>query len=196
MIDDLSLLRALQAGDPAALERLFNAYADRLYRLALGLLGDEAEADDIVQGAFLKVITRLDAFEGRSNLGTWLYRVAYNASLDLLRSRRETFLPEEDGSEEGDAPAIMPSVLVEWSSPEALLADAEARRNLDEAIHTLPESLRSVFLLRDVEQLSTLEVAEVMGISESLVKVRLHRARLTLRERLAVYFAERIPKEG
>lgn len=194
MLDDQSLLRGLRDGDPQALTTIFESYADRLYRLALGLLGDPYEAEDIVQEAFLKAITHIDSFQGRSNIGTWLYRVAYNGSLDRLRSRTDEPFPEDDPGEESPFP--MPEELSEWHTPERLVIGGEGSLVLDEAIQSLPESLRSAFVLRDVEQLSTAETAEVLGISESLVKVRLHRARLTLRERLSVYFVERMVDKG
>ncbi len=185
--DEAALLQALQAGDSAALAAVFDAYADRLYRLALGLLQDPAEAEDIVQEAFLTLMTHLDRFEGRSRVGTWLYRVAYNASLDRLRRRRPEPLPEEDP--EGPDIPPMPRALVEWRlTPEEILANAEALAQLDEAIAELPESLRAVFILRDIEGLSTAETAEALGISPGAVKVRLHRARLALREQLSETF--------
>lgn len=194
MLDDQSLLRGLRDGDPQALTTIFESYADRLYRLALGLLGDPYEAEDIVQEAFLKAITHIDSFQGRSNIGTWLYRVAYNGSLDRLRGRTDEPFPEDDPGEESPFP--MPEVFSEWHTPERLVIGGEGSLVLDEAIQSLPESLRSVFVLRDVEQLSTAETAEVLGINENLVKVRLHRARLTLRERLSVYFVERMVDKG
>lgn len=191
---DTDLLTAVRAGDPAALAALFDAHADRVYRLALGLLRDPAEAEDVVQETFLKAMTRLDQFEGRSRLDTWLYRVAYNASLDRLRRRPTDPLPEDDGD---DAPALMPQSLVEWSlTPENRLLDGEARAALDAAIQTLPEKLRAVFLLRDIEGLSGEETAEALGLQVGAVKVRLHRARLALRERLAAYFGERLAVSG
>ncbi|MEJ2216938.1 MAG: sigma-70 family RNA polymerase sigma factor [Gemmatimonadota bacterium] len=179
-------LSALREGDDAALGALFERYADRIYRLAVGLLHEPAEAEDVVQESFVKALTNLDRFEGRSGIGTWLYRVAYNAAMDRLRRRGR-----EPATESGDMPS--PHSMVDWSStPEALLLDNEARAALDAATDTLSASLRAVFILRDVEGLSTSEAAEALGISESAAKVRLHRARLQLRERLSEYFSERL----
>jgi RNA polymerase sigma-70 factor (ECF subfamily) len=179
-------LSALREGDDAALGALFERYADRIYRLAVGLLHEPAEAEDVVQESFVKALTNLDRFEGRSGIGTWLYRVAYNAAMDRLRRRGR-----EPATESGDMPS--PHSMVDWSStPEALLLDNEARAALDAARDTLSASLRAVFILRDVEGLSTSEAAEALGISESAAKVRLHRARLQLRERLSEYFSERL----
>lgn len=191
MPDDKLLILALQAGDPAAFQSLFESYADRLYNLALRLLRDPREAEDVVQDTFIKAITRLDQFEGRSNLGTWLYRVAYNASMDRLRREDELPLLGDDLGEDDDLLVAMPNSLVEWDTPERLILDGEARLLLDGAIHQLPETLRAVFILRDIEELSTDETAEVLSISPGAVKVRLHRARLALRESLAAHFADR-----
>lgn len=197
MPDDSALLTALQAGDTTALANLYEAYADRIYRLALGLLRDPMRAEDIVQEAFLALLAHLDRFEGRSKLGTWLYRVAYNASLDHLRRRREALLLSDDAEPDDGSSVPMPQALADWwLTPEQILANAEARAALDAAIQALPENYRAVFILRDVEELSTEETAEAVGISVGAVKVRLHRARLLLREKLAGYFAEHVPSKG
>lgn len=189
-------LDALRSGDPQALAALFEAYADRIYRLALSLLRDPAAAEDIVQETFVSAMTHLDRFEGRSSLGTWLYRVGYNASLDWLRRRRSEPLPPDEPDDETEA-VPLPRSLVEWTlTPESRQAEGEIAAELDRAIGGLPESLRVVFLLRDVDELSTQETAEALGLTEGAVKVRLHRARLALREKLAEYFSERMPQEG
>ena len=189
-------LDALRSGDSQALAALFEAYADRIYRLALSLLRDPAAAEDIVQETFVSAMTHLDRFEGRSSVGTWLYRVGYNASLDRLRRRREEPLPPDEPGDEGDA-VPLPRSLVEWRlTPESRQAEGEIAAELDRAIGELPESLRVVFVLRDVDELSTLETAEALGLTEGAVKVRLHRARLALREKLSDYFGERMPQEG
>ena len=192
MVSEADLLAALRRREPEAFTTLFEAYSDRLFRLAVGLLNDEDEAESVVQDAFLRLFESLDRFEGRSKLGTWLYRVTYNASIDQLRKRRPVqplaHLPEA----EDDAP-LMPVILTDWThAPEPVFASAEAQAELERAIADLPERLRSVFILRELEGLSTAEAAEVLGINEGAVKVRLHRARLALRERLSAYFAERI----
>jgi RNA polymerase sigma-70 factor, ECF subfamily len=193
MPDDTSLLQALQAGDSSAFSTLFETYADRLYRLAMGLVQQPDEAEDVVQETFIKAITHLDQFEGRSNLGTWLYRVAYNASLDRLRQRVNDPLPDDGPYEEDETQLPMPELLVEWHTPEDLVINEQDRLFLDQSIRQLPQTLRTVFVLRDIDELSTAETAEILGLSISAVKVRLHRARLELRETLAAYFTERLP---
>ena len=194
MPEDAFLLQELKSGKPEAFASLFDTYADRLYRLGMSLVGDPFEAEDIVQEAFLKAITHIDHFQARSSLGTWLYRVVYNSSIDRLRGRVDVPLPEESNPDENSLP--MPEVLLEWHTPETLAISNEGQDYLDQAIQSLPETLRSVFVLRDIEELSTAQTAEILGIGENLVKVRLHRARLALRELLAVYFVERVPDKG
>jgi len=188
-LDEMACLESMRRGDPACLGGFFEAWGDRLYRLSLRLTGDPAAAEDVVQEAFLKLMAGADSIEGRSRLATWLYRVAYNASMDRLREgKRTTPVPEE----QDDGALPMPSLLVDFRfSPEAMLKDAEVRRALDEAIASLPPSLRAAFLLRDVEGLSTAEAAEALSLTETNLKVRLHRARLLLRERLSAFVAGR-----
>ena len=188
-VDERACLESMRRGDPACLGDFFEAWGDRLYRLSLRLTGDPAAAEDVVQEAFLKLMAGADSIEGRSRLATWLYRVAYNASMDRLREgKRTTPVPEE----QDDGALPMPSLLVDFRfSPEAMLKDAEVRRALDEAIASLPPSLRAAFLLRDVEGLSTAEAAEALSLTETNLKVRLHRARLLLRERLSAFVAGR-----
>lgn len=186
MSDPQEQLAALRRRDPAAFAALFDEYADRIYRLALGLLGDEQEADAVVQDTFLRLFERLDQFEGRSSLGTWLYRVAYNRCMDQLRRSRP--VQTLDGA--GDEPLPLPANLTQWGRlPEQQLTDEEIRQALDQAILSLPDHYRIIFILREIEGLSTAQAAEVAGVSVSAAKVRLHRARLQLRERLAAHFA-------
>lgn len=190
-------IEALRARDPAAIGALFEAFADRIYRLALGLLRDPAAAEDIVQETFLSALTHLDRFEGRSSLGTWLYRVAYNAAIDRLRRRTDEPLPPDEPEEQTGLALPLPQAIVDWSdTPERWQADREVAAEIERAIAELPQTLRVVLILRDVEGLSTEETAETLGLSVTATKVRLHRARLAMRERLSVYFRERLPREG
>jgi len=195
MLEEASLLEAFKSDEPSkALSELFEKYADSIYRLALGLLQDTQIAEDVVQETFLAAITHRHQFQGRSKIGTWLYRIAFNASRDRLRKRIEEPLPEEETSDDDTLhPVPMPKSIIAWEfSPEELLASREAKLEMQKAIQTLPASLQAVFLLRDIEELSTEETADALGLSQGAVKVRLHRARLTLRERLSTYFEERV----
>jgi RNA polymerase sigma-70 factor (ECF subfamily) len=188
MLDDAQLLIALRQRDPAAFAQLFELYSDKVYRLALGLLEDENEAEGVVQDAFMRLLEHLDQFEGRSKLGTWLYRVAYNLSIDQLRKRQQLLSLVDEGDYES---IPMPSVLTDWREvPETWLDSSELSAELDRAIASLPAKLKTVFILREIEGCSTAECSQILAISESAAKVRLHRARLLLRERLAEYVKE------
>ncbi|MEO0563090.1 MAG: sigma-70 family RNA polymerase sigma factor [Chloroflexota bacterium] len=185
MTDETMLIASLKRGDPTAFASAFERYANRLYRLAVGLLADEQQADAVVQETFLALIKHIDSFEGRASLGTWLYRVAYNKAMATLRKRA----PLQDINDDDED--IMPNCFVDWDNvPERVLDTQEARAMIDNAVQTLSPALSAVFILRDVEELSIKETAESLGISTATVKVRLHRARLTLRERLTIYFQD------
>jgi len=193
MPDETALLQGLRRCDPAAFTELFELYSDRVFRLAVRFLNDEREAEEVVQDTFLAVFEKIDGFEGRSRLGTWIYRIAANFALMRLRARRpdDRSLDAEPG-DEGEA--ILPAVLADWTSaPESLLSSTEALAAMEHAIAELPDALRTAFVLRDLEELSTEDAAETLGITPGALKVRLHRARLLLRERLSAYFAERLP---
>lgn len=188
MHDEAALLAGLRARDPAALSAIFEQNADRIYRLALRLLHDEQQADGVVQNTFLTLITHAETFEGRSSIATWLYRVAHNDCLGRMRGgKRIADLAYDEEPEDG----FMPSCFVDWQAlPETQIHSSEAAAEMERAINSLKPELRVVFVMRDVEELSTEETAQALGISEGAVKVRLHRARLALREKLASYFAE------
>jgi RNA polymerase sigma-70 factor (ECF subfamily) len=190
MFSEQELLMTLRHRDADAFTLLFETYSDKIYRLAIGLLEDEAEAEGIVQETFLRFFERLDQFEGRSEVGTWLYRVAYNASIDQLR-RHKPLVSMDFIDDEENLP--LPAVFADWSQwPERQLSDAEVTAELDKAIASLPEKYRAIFILREIEGLSTRETAQVTDLSISAVKVRLHRARLSLREHLAESLVARI----
>lgn len=185
--DDIDL-DALRTGDKEAFARLVDLYADRLYNLALKVMGDPFEAEDVLQEAFISAYRSIKSFEGRSQLGTWLYRITYNAAMMRLRKKRPdtVSIDRPVRLESGD---LVPRQFFDWCClPERDLMSAEARAYMEEAIQQLSDTLRPVFVLRDIEGLSTAETAEVLDISKSAVKSRLHRARLFLRERLSEYF--------
>jgi len=190
---EAELLDGLRTGDSTAYRQFVESNSANVYNLALKLLGDEQEAEDVLQETFLNAFKAIGHFEGRSQLSTWLYRIAYNASLMRLRKRDQmtTFSIDEHLGEAGEERGSPP--LVDWSTmPDDQLLSAEARQEMDKAIAELPETLRSAFVLRDIQGMSGQETAEVLGITVQAVKNRLHRARLRLRERLSDYFAERV----
>ena len=194
MPTDISL-EALVNGDRAEFARLVDAYSSPIYRLGLRMLGSPQDAEDVLQNTFLNALTHLAGFEGRSSLATWLYRIAANEALMLIRKRKpEIELEPEQGEE--NAEDLKPAQIVDWSAlPEDQLLSGEGKTILDASIQSLPESLRLVFLLRDVEGLSIKETAEALNLTETNVKTRLLRARLSLREKLTAYHGERLIEE-
>jgi RNA polymerase sigma-70 factor (ECF subfamily) len=188
------LLEGLRAGDARTYRLFVERNSADVYKVALKLLGDEHEAEDVLQETFLSAFKAIGGFEGRSQLSTWLYRIAYNASLMRLRKRKRmaTFSLDRPSAGANDEDEILSRHLVDWSSvPDEQLLTTEARREMDRAISELPDTLRSVFVLRDIQGLSGAETAEILGITVQAVKTRLHRARLWLRDRLSEYFVER-----
>ncbi len=188
--DDTALLARLKAGDQAAYAQLVEENASSIYRLALRLMGSEADAEDVLQETFLSAFKSIDRFEGRSSLSTWLYRIASNAALMRLR-RNEPEQVSVDEPVERDDGDPMPRQFFDFCClPEDDLLREEAREQMKQAIDELPPTLRSVFVLRDIEGLSTAETAEALDLSESAVKSRLMRARLKLRDQLSLYFSQ------
>jgi RNA polymerase sigma-70 factor (ECF subfamily) len=193
-LSEALLLEGLRAQDPAAFRELVELNSANVYNVALKILGDQLEAEDVLQETFLSAFRAMDRFEGKSKLSTWLYRIATNASLMRLRKRGrlstyslDDALLDDEGRELDE-----PRHLVDWSAvPDDQLLTAEARAEMEMAIADLPESLRVTFVLRDMQGLSGAETAEVLGITAQAVKNRLHRARLRLREHLSAYFVER-----
>ncbi|MFZ5821122.1 MAG: RNA polymerase sigma factor [Chloroflexota bacterium] len=188
-------LQALQAGDRAEFARLVDLYSTQIYRLALKMLGDSQDAEDVLQTTFLKALQSIGSFEGRSSLSTWLYRIAVNEALMLLRRHKPT-VPVAMDYESDEDEFEHPAQLTDWCClPEGELLSAESKQRLDLAVRRLPEKLRVVFLLRDVEGLSIKETGEALGLTETAVKTRLLRARLNLREQLSAYYGERLKEE-
>jgi len=186
--DEAALLTRIQAGDKAACAECINIHSPAVYSLALRLMGSEVEAEDVVQETFFNAFKAIDSFEGRSSLGTWLYRIAYNAAMMRLRQPSPPMLSVEE-TLSSDSQTIVPRQLFDWCClPETDFETDEVRLELEQAINEMPESLKVVFVMRELEGMSTSDAAELLELSEGAVKVRLHRGRLWLRERLAPYF--------
>jgi RNA polymerase sigma-70 factor, ECF subfamily len=191
-LSEVELIAAARAGRQDAFAEIVERHSGTVYNLALRLMNNPQEAEDVMQETFVSAFRALDRFQERSQLSTWLYRIAYNAALMRLRKRRVPVqsLDEPRETEDGE---LMPRQLVDWTTmPDELVLSKEFRGTLDAALASLPESLRSVFVLRDIEGLSTAETAAVLGLTETNAKVRLHRARLALRERLTAYWTPRL----
>jgi RNA polymerase sigma-70 factor (ECF subfamily) len=186
---------ALIAGDRAEFARMVDIYSNPIYRLGLRMLGNSQDAEDVLQNTFLNALTHLPTFEGRSSFSTWLYRIAANEALMLLR-RKKPEVNLEDAETNESAEDLKPTQFVDWSAlPEEELLSGEGKKVLDQAIQNLPESLRIVFLLRDIEGLSIKETADALNLTETNVKTRLLRARMFLREQLSTYYGEHFIRE-
>jgi len=184
---DRRLVEALRRGDPNAADHLITTYGDRAYRLAIRITGNRQDAEEVVQDAFWTVVRKIETFRGEAAFGSWLYRIIANAAYQKIRSRRgrpsdlslDEVLPFFD--EEGRHVASG----ADWSmrvDGESLPPDL--RIALTSALDELPADYRSVVVLRDIEGLSNVEIAEALGLSVPNVKTRVHRARLFLRKRL------------
>jgi RNA polymerase sigma-70 factor, ECF subfamily len=186
--DEAALLEGLRRHDPDACTCLVKRFAPLVYARALRLTNDPDEAEGVLQTTFIKVCEALPRFDGASSLSTWIYRIATNEGLMLLRRHRPQVAL--DAVAETLQPDELPQQRAAWA-PDPLRAalHGELRTQIDRAIAELPEPLRVVVVLRDIEELSTEETAAQLGLSPGAVKVRLHRARLRLREVLAGYLA-------
>jgi RNA polymerase sigma-70 factor (ECF subfamily) len=190
-------LEKLRLGDRHEFARLVEAYSGPLYRLALKMLGNAPDAEDALQNTFIKAFQHVNTFEGRSSLSTWLYRIASNEALMLLRKRRPETAFSDLSSQDEDDQNLDPVQFTDWCClPEEEFLSAEARTALDRAVERLPETLRIVFVLRDIEDLSIQETSQVLGLSETAVKTRLLRGRLRLREELSSYYSDRLNKRS
>lgn len=186
--DDAQLLAGLRRHDPDACTCLVKRFAPLVYARALRLVGDADEAEGVLQTTFMKACNAIASFDGASGLGTWIYRIATNEGLMLIRGRRQSL--DLDDLAETLQPADLPGSRAAWpDDPLRSSLDSELRAQITDAIAELPEGLRVVVTLRDLAGLSTEETAEQLGLTPGAVKVRLHRARMRLRETLADYLA-------
>jgi RNA polymerase sigma-70 factor (ECF subfamily) len=184
---EAALVNAARAGNLRAFEDLVRLYEGKIYRLAYNMTQNSADAQDVVQDAFLKAFEHLDGFQGQSRFYTWLVRIAVNEALMRLRKRRPGVISLEAPIETEED--LVPREVADWGpSPEERYEQTELRRILSDAIAQLDPDYRIVFQLRDIEQLSTEETAQALGLSVPAVKSRLLRARLKLRHNLDRYF--------
>ena len=190
-------LEALRAGDKREFARMVDRCSGPLYRLALKMLGNSSDAEDVLQNTFLKAFQHIGEFEGRSNLSTWLYRIASNEALMLLRKQRPEITQADAQPENEEDSDHEPAQFTDWCClPEEEFLSSESRAALDRAVQHLPETLRIVFILRDIEDLSIQETSQILNLTETAVKTRLLRARLRLREELSSYYTERVNKRS
>ena len=190
-MEDLELVEKAKQGDKISMGILVNRYSKRVYNLALRIVRIKEEAEDVLQDTFLTVVAKLHTFDGRSSFFTWLYRIATNSALMLLRKkkiRRANFMDNDFDPEHTEV-----QNMVDWSQdPSVDVTNSEIHNKINEALEILKEKYKTVFVLRDIEELSTRETSEILNITEENVKVRLLRARQYLREYLSKYFEERL----
>jgi RNA polymerase sigma-70 factor (ECF subfamily) len=189
--DESALVAAAKKGDATAFEELVNRYEGKIFRLTQNITQNQSDAEDAMQDAFLKAFQHLKDFEGGSRFYTWLVRIAVNEALMRLRKRRpnQVSIDEPVSSHDGADETPLAMQIRDWGpSPEQRYAQSEMGGILSKVIEQLEPIYRVVFLLRDVEDISTEETAKIVGISVPAVKSRLLRARLRLRELLNPYF--------
>ena len=182
--DNIALATEAKQGDKGAFTELVNHYAQRVFRVARHITKNDQDAEDVLQDTFLKAYSRLGQFEGNAKFYTWIVRVAVNEALMRMRRGKNRVTVSLDQELETSDGAIQRELPAETESPEESLSRTELRESLTQAIDSLSEIYRPVFVLRDVEGLSTEETAEMLNISLPAVKSRLLRARLQLRQKL------------
>ncbi len=190
--EEEQLVKDLQAGKTESFERLANLFQKKIYALSFNLTRNVMDSEDVTQEVLLTLFKKIHTFQGKSAFSSWVYRITLNATYMKLRSRKkdqsisiEELLPSFNGS------GFQQEKIQDWSeNTESLLFDNETRDTIQKAVDLLPDKEKVVFLLRDVEGLSTEKVSEILELTIPAVKSRLHRARLFLRKKLANYFEE------
>jgi RNA polymerase sigma-70 factor (ECF subfamily) len=183
--DEVAMIAAILAGDSQQFHDLIRPYERSVYVMALSFVHDESDAEDIAQEAFLKAFRNLASFRGEAKFGTWLISITLNEARSRLRRKKLLKMepleaPNDDGSH------VSPALLRDWKEiPSEALERTEMRSLLHKAVEDLPPIYREIFVLRDIEELSISEAAEVLQITVASVKVRLHRARMALQKTLA-----------
>ena len=197
--DDAVLVSRAAQGDQDAFAQIMRRYNQRLYRLAVSVMGDASEAEDVLQESYVRAFYAFTTYSGAGSLGAWLARIVRNEAIDRVRSRdsrRSHIAIEADlgGQSEEDETNVAHDPLQALTDPQALAANAELRQLLERAIQRLPEQFRTAFVLREVEGLSVEQTAEYLGIPSSTVKTRDHRARNLLRAYLSENIDATIPQ--
>jgi RNA polymerase sigma-70 factor (ECF subfamily) len=190
-LPDGEIVRRVCAGDRALFEVLMRRYNQRVYRAARAIVKDEAEAEDVMQQAYINAFTHLDQFEERARFSTWLTQIAVNEALarrQKLRTARSL-----TGQLEDEGGPFVDSIRSGQPDPERQAYAGELQRALEAAVDTLPEAYRTVFMLREIEGMSTAETAEGLGLGDEAVKTRLHRARAMVRRAIAARIGAAAP---
>ncbi len=194
-LSDAVLVKDLKNGDAKAMEVIVRRYSNKVYNLAYHLTRDTSAAEEIMQDVFLTVIAKINTLTNDAFFSTWLYRVTTNASYGFLRKERK--FTEQTVSEEEVDQEPAADYVYDWSTlPDEILLSEESRKILEHSIDSLPEAMRTVVVMKDVEGFSNEEIAHTLSLSVPAVKSRLHRGRLILRDELADYFRKYSQGEG
>lgn len=186
--EDTVLIEKVKKGGFEAFERIVTKYEARIYSHCVKFLNNQEDAEDVLQETFLQVYRSLNSFRGDSAFSTWLFKIATNGCLMRLRKRKKVDLVSIDKPMEFDGSMVQREI-VDWSKNPALMSgNDDLRATLDRVIANLPEDKRIVFLMKDVEGFSNVEIGQILDMTVAAVKSRLHRARLILREELTGYF--------
>jgi RNA polymerase sigma-70 factor (ECF subfamily) len=180
-MSDEEVVKQILAGELTLFEIIMRRYNQRLYRVSRAILGDDGEAEDVIQDAYVRAYTHLNQFAGQAKFSTWLTKIAVHEALARVRRRSRFVEIDSTPKSEGDS---MSTLTFKTRDPEQHVLARELNAVLEAAVDALPEAYRSVFMLREVEEMSTAETAECLDISEETVKTRLHRARALLREEI------------
>ena len=200
-LDDEELVTQARGGNPDAFRIIMQRHNRRLYRVARGVTGNDVEAEDVVQEGYLQAFAHLDTFRGEARLSTWLTRIVLNEALGRSRRRRDIVeLSTLERMEGAQAQILMFAQSQALQDPETEAARAQLRRMVEQAVDDLPEAFRSVFIMRELEEMSIEETALHLGIRPETVKTRLHRARRqlqkTLQARFVATFKDAFPFDG
>jgi RNA polymerase sigma-70 factor, ECF subfamily len=198
---DAEIVRGVLSGDEVSARALIQRYNRRLYRVARSVMGNDTEAEDVLQDAYVRALAALGSFRGESSLATWLTRIVVNEALQRLRQRRSRPIEAEVSGEMPESAEIIPfPVHVSTPDPEITMAQRELRVLVERAIDGLPQEFRTVLVARTIEGMSTEETADALGLKAETVKTRLHRARQMLRaaldEHLEAQFSHVFPFDG
>jgi RNA polymerase sigma-70 factor (ECF subfamily) len=188
VFDETPLVERARTGDAAAFTELVNRYERKIFRLAKHITQNDEDAEDVLQETFLKAYSHLDTFQGQSKFYTWIVRIAVNEALMKLRKRKSSKTVSLDEPTDTGEETMVREIAVWDEDPEQKYSQSELREILDKAVESLKPAFRTVFVLRDIEELSTEETASALDISIPAVKSRLLRARLQLREKLTKFF--------
>ena len=188
-LSDMEIVRRVRAGDSALFEILMRRHNQKVYRAVRAVLREERDAEDVMQQAYLNAFTHLHQFEERSQFSTWLIRISLNEAFGRRRKMRQSESMAQLPSE-SDHGELMDALISPQADPERQAYAQELRRVLESAVDTLPDTYRTVFMLRDIEGLSTSEAAAGLGLGDEAVKTRLHRARAMVRRAITVRIGE------